>query len=677
MRAQPQSISSTHSRSRSLALIVLASILCAGTSRPTPGATGSVTYTYDDAGRLRTSTYTNGTSKTYVLDAAGNRTSVTAAVDATAPTVPAGLQATPVSQTQINVVWQAATDGGSGVGGYKLYRNGSQILSSGPSTLSFSDTGLSGYTTYTYTIAAFDNATPPNLSAQSAGVVAKTLDQTAPGTPTGLSASAASQSQINLSWTAATDTGGSGLGGYRIYRSGSQIGTSATTSYSDTGLNGFTTYSYTIAAYDNATPTNVSAQSSPASAKTLDQTAPTVPTSLSASAASETQINLSWAASSDVGGAGVAGYRVYRNGSLVGSPTTASYVDTGLAAYTNYSYTVAAYDAATPANTSAQSTAAGTRTLDQTAPTVPTSLSASAASETQINLSWAASSDPGGAGLAGYRVYRNGSLVGSPTTESFSDTGLAGYTNYSYTVAAYDAASPANTSGQSTAAGARTLDQTAPTVPSLSASAASPTQINLSWSASSDSGSGVGGYILYRNGSQIQQTAATSFSDTGLTQSTTYNYSVVAYDNNSPTNTSAAGTASATTLSANTTESATIQSEIYRPVSTTTYTGFYFAQAGSITGSLPSGLSYVVYCDSRTSAGGNVVTGSRIIIGGFTADPGRNWLISSTADGVTVTGAGASSYSYSTTTHQAAWFFPTQFGFAGSGNYPMQLVHTN
>src|SRR3954463_11129813 len=120
MRAQPQSISSTHSRSRSLALIVLASILCAGTSRPTPGATGSVTYTYDDAGRLRTSTYTNGTSKTYVLDAAGNRTSVTAAVDATAPTVPAGLQATPVSQTQINVVWQAATDGGSGVGGYKL-----------------------------------------------------------------------------------------------------------------------------------------------------------------------------------------------------------------------------------------------------------------------------------------------------------------------------------------------------------------------------------------------------------------------------------------------------------------------------------------------------------------------------------------------------------------------------
>jgi hypothetical protein len=89
-------------------------------------------------------------------------------------------------------------------------------------------------------------------------------DNQAPTIPASLSATAVSSSQINLSWTASTDN--VGVTGYRIYRGGTQIGTSGTNSYQNTGLSPSTSYSYTVAAYDAAG--NVSGQSSSASATT-------------------------------------------------------------------------------------------------------------------------------------------------------------------------------------------------------------------------------------------------------------------------------------------------------------------------------------------------------------------------------------------------------------------------
>jgi chitodextrinase len=90
------------------------------------------------------------------------------------------------------------------------------------------------------------------------------LDTESPTAPTNLLATAISSSQINLSWTASTDN--VGVTGYKIYRNGSQIGTSAATSYSDSGLTASTTYSYTVSAFDAAG--NNSIQSSSASATT-------------------------------------------------------------------------------------------------------------------------------------------------------------------------------------------------------------------------------------------------------------------------------------------------------------------------------------------------------------------------------------------------------------------------
>src|SRR2546423_2406941 len=94
-----------------------------------------------------------------------------------------------------------------------------------------------------------------SLSGHSAGIVLKNAvapaDTTAPSTPTALSASAVSSSQINLSWTASTDN--VWVTGYRVYRAGTLLATlGAVTAYQNTGLAAFTTYSYTVQAVDAA-----------------------------------------------------------------------------------------------------------------------------------------------------------------------------------------------------------------------------------------------------------------------------------------------------------------------------------------------------------------------------------------------------------------------------------------
>jgi len=93
-------------------------------------------------------------------------------------------------------------------------------------------------------------------------------DTTPPSVPADLTVTATTTATVSLSWSASTDTGGSGLAGYRIYRDGSAtpLASVAATTYTDSGLSPQTTYSYTVRAYDRAG--NVSAATSPVSATT-------------------------------------------------------------------------------------------------------------------------------------------------------------------------------------------------------------------------------------------------------------------------------------------------------------------------------------------------------------------------------------------------------------------------
>src|SRR5438552_699420 len=277
----------------------------------------------------------------------------------------------------------------------------------------------------------------------------------------------------------------------------------------------------------------------------VDTTAPSMPTGLTAAVAGLTAANLSWNASTD--NVGVTGYIVRRNGVQIATPTTTSFGDTGLSAATTYSYTVATRDAA--GNISPDSTSVSVTTAiaaDTTPPTTPTGLMAAAAGSTGANLSWSASTD--NVGVTGYIVRRNGVQVATPATTSFADTGLSVATTYSYTVAARDAAG--NTSPDSTSVSITIADTTPPTTPTgLTAAVAGSSGANLSWSASTDN-VGVTGYIVRRNGVQVATPATTSFADTGLSAATTYSYTVAARDaagNISPNSTSVSITIADTT----------------------------------------------------------------------------------------------------------------------------------
>src|SRR5213076_3329998 len=251
----------------------------------------------------------------------------------------------------------------------------------------FNDTGLTASTSYSYRVRAIDAA--GNLSTFSLTVTTTTLatpDTTPPSAPTNLTATAASATQINLSWTVSTDN--VGVTGYRVERcqgagcsNFAQIAAPAGTTFSDTGLTASTSYSYRVRATDAAN--NLSAYSSTASASTPappDTTPPTAPANLTSTAASASQINLAWTASTD--NVGVTGYRVERcqgagcsNFAQIAAPAGTTFSDTGLTASTSYSYRVRATDAAN--NLSAYSSTASASTPappDTTPPTAPANL---------------------------------------------------------------------------------------------------------------------------------------------------------------------------------------------------------------------------------------------------------------------------------------------------------------
>ncbi|TML58871.1 MAG: hypothetical protein E6G17_11945, partial [Actinobacteria bacterium] len=166
----------------------------------------------------------------------------------------------------------------------------------------------------------------------------------------------------------------------------------------------------------------------------------------------------------------------------------------------------------------------------------PTSLTASARSSSEVDLSWHDTNSQEN----GYLIERSlastsgfAQIATVPTNvHSYKDLGLAQSTTYYYRLRASD--STGLFSAYSSVASATTsADTTAPSTPSgLQASASACGQTSLGWSASTDGGSGVAAYNVYRGGVLLKQVLApaTSTTDSGLLPSTTYSYAVSAVD---------------------------------------------------------------------------------------------------------------------------------------------------
>ena len=163
-----------------------------------------------------------------------------------------------------------------------------------------------------------------------------------------------------------------------------------------------------------------------------------------------------------------------------------------------------------------------------TVPSVPVGLMATAGNA-QVSLSWTASN-----GATLYYVRRSTTSGGpytqisAPSATSYTDTGLTNGTKYFYVVSAYNSAGQSANSSEVSAT--PTAPSTPPAVPANLQATAGNAQVSLSWTASS----GATSYHLKRSttsGSgytQIAAPAATSYTDTGLTNGIAYFYVVSA-----------------------------------------------------------------------------------------------------------------------------------------------------
>ena len=406
---------------------------------------------------------------------------------------------------QVSLSWTASAE--PDLASYRLIRDGVEIATVTGAT-SYVDTGLTNDTTYSYALAAVD--THGNRSADSAPVPATPTDLTAPAAPTGLGA-VKGGGQVTVSWAANAEPD---IATYRVLRDGVEIATVTGTSYTDLQANGVNRQ-YTVVAVD--THGNRSAPSAPITSS-ADVTPPAPPTGLVATRG-DGQVSLSWAANNEPD---LATYRVLRNGVEIATVTGTAYTDTGRTNDVTYTYTLVAVD--TSGNRSAASAPASATPTDLTAPAAPTGLVATAG-ENRVALSWTANAEPD---LATYRVLRNGVEIATVTGTAYTDTGLTNDVTYTYTLVAVD--THGNRSPASAPAAATPRDGP-PAAPTGVTATPGDRRAVIGWTAPPDPDV-VGYRVLAEDGSTVATATApaTQAVVSGLTNGTTYRYTVVAVD---------------------------------------------------------------------------------------------------------------------------------------------------
>jgi chitodextrinase len=377
---------------------------------------------------------------------------------------------------------------------------------------------------------------------------------TAPAAPTGLTATTASSSQINLSWAAS-----SGATSYNVLRSTTSgsgytsIATGVTAaSFSNTGLAASTTYYYVVQAVNLY---GTSANSSQASATTSAPSTCTIAPgsfTLSDSSITSTGVSLSWTAPTEGSNCTLTGYEVYQGGvaaTAVAAGTT-SYAVTGLTASTAYSFYIAATnsDGTTDSNTLSVTTSAST-TGTCTTPSTPDGLTAVNTTSIGTTLSWTSNTTTANCPIT-YTVLKDGSPIATTPYPVYAVSELSPSTTYSISL---EATNSNGTSASSSAVNVTTPASTCATTPSApstpTATFTTSTSTTLNWTLGKPAAGCSIFYTVLQNGTQIATTPGNVFAINGLSPSTSYSFAVEATDTHGV---SAASTVNVTTTAATT-----------------------------------------------------------------------------------------------------------------------------
>ena len=426
-----------------------------GGTAQTSVSTGSAATSYTVTGLSNGTTYT---FKVAAINAAGTGADSAASPPLTPvgpmpPGAPTDVVGSPKDKA-VALTWTApASDGGSPITGYRItpwIKDKAQpAVLTGSAATSYTVTGLSNSTTYTFTVAAINAIGTGPESAQSPPV--RPAGPTTPGVPTEVTGAPGDRSVL-LSWTAPASDGGSPITGYRItpwIRDKAQpavLTGSAATSHTVTALTNGTTYTFTVAAI-NAVGTGPQSAASPAITPAA-AAVPGAPTAVTGSPL-DGAVALSWTAPLSDGGSAITGYQVTpyvgttaETPILTGSSAT-SHTVTGLINGTAYTFRVAAINAVGTGLESAAS-APVTPTSGAALPGAPTNV-AGVSGNGAVSLTWTAPSLDGGSGITGYRVTpyagptaQTPILTGSAAT-SYRVTELTNGTAYTFRVAAINA----------------------------------------------------------------------------------------------------------------------------------------------------------------------------------------------------------------------------------------------
>ena len=589
--------------------------------------------TVDNAG----TTVQSGSYISYVSAWGGTGGSCTAS-----PGIPGALTATAESSTSIGLSWVASSAGSACAVSYNVYRSTTNGFTPGSGNLiasnvtadSYLDNGLTASTTYYYVVEATDSfgssaaSNQASMETQSGGASCTAV----PSAPTGVTATATSSSAIGVSWSAVTPPANCTISGYSVYGStangftpgtGNLIASGVTgTTYANTGLSASTTYYYKVEATD---ADGTSAASTQQSAET--QAAASGTEIVAIAAGGPAQSNSAGGDDSFVAdeyfsgggnnsvvtatinlaqpGANAAPMAVYQHG----RSGVFTYTIPGLTAGSQYSvllhfaetyfntkgsrefnvaingttvltnldiYATVGLDAALLESFTATANSSGQIVIALTAgaadqpllmgleirggsggscsavPSAPGGLTAAATSSSAIGLSWGAVTAPTNCTLSGYNVYASttsgftpGStnLVASGVTgTTYTNTGLTASTTYYYKVEAIDAFGSSAASAQQSAETQAASCSAVPSAPGgLTATATSSSAISVSWSAVTPPAScTISGYSVYGSTTSgftpgtgnllASGLTTTTYSNTGLTASTTYYYKVEATD---------------------------------------------------------------------------------------------------------------------------------------------------